>query len=84
MGLQTICWVSIHVLLHQEDITVDLVLLICSFVYFSFLLAMDSKFLFISAYRLVIMSLVDLAQGKHRHVPYRDSRLTFLLQVREI
>ncbi|KAG6428260.1 hypothetical protein SASPL_112511 [Salvia splendens] len=29
---------------------------------------------------LVIMSLVDLAQGKHRHVPYRDSRLTFLLQ----
>lgn len=31
--------------------------------------------------RLVIMSLVDLAHGKHRHVPYRDSRLTFLLQV---
>ncbi|KAM3323981.1 kinesin-like protein KIN-12C isoform X2 [Capsicum chacoense] len=29
---------------------------------------------------LVIMSLVDLAHGKHRHVPYRDSRLTFLLQ----
>ncbi|KAL8481206.1 hypothetical protein ACS0TY_027650 [Phlomoides rotata] len=29
---------------------------------------------------MVIMSLVDLAQGKHRHVPYRDSRLTFLLQ----
>ncbi|KAM7279737.1 hypothetical protein ACFE04_006871 [Oxalis oulophora] len=28
----------------------------------------------------VIMSLVDLAHGKHRHVPYRDSRLTFLLQ----
>ncbi|VFQ83990.1 unnamed protein product [Cuscuta campestris] len=26
------------------------------------------------------MSLVDLAQGKQRHVPYRDSRLTFLLQ----
>ncbi|KAI4338588.1 hypothetical protein MLD38_023626 [Melastoma candidum] len=30
--------------------------------------------------RLVIMSLVDLAHGRHRHVPYRDSRLTFLLQ----
>ncbi|KAL8157876.1 kinesin-like protein KIN-12C isoform X2 [Apium graveolens] len=29
---------------------------------------------------LVIMSLVDVAHGKHRHVPYRDSRLTFLLQ----
>eukprot|EP00899_Mesostigma_viride_P015431 jgi/Mesvir1/2388/Mv25135-RA.1 len=28
----------------------------------------------------VIMSLADLAQGKVRHVPYRDSRLTFLLQ----
>ncbi|KAG6735553.1 hypothetical protein POTOM_061836 [Populus tomentosa] len=28
----------------------------------------------------VIMSLVDLAHGKHKHVPYRDSRLTFLLQ----
>ncbi|KVH96411.1 Kinesin-like, KLP2 [Cynara cardunculus var. scolymus] len=26
------------------------------------------------------MSLVDVAHGKHRHVPYRDSRLTFLLQ----
>ncbi|KAK8582314.1 hypothetical protein V6N13_032069 [Hibiscus sabdariffa] len=26
------------------------------------------------------MSLVDMAHGKHRHVPYRDSRLTFLLQ----
>ncbi|KAG8483283.1 hypothetical protein CXB51_022346 [Gossypium anomalum] len=31
-------------------------------------------------FSLVIMSLVDLAHGKHRHVPYRDSRLTFLLQ----
>ncbi|XP_068655925.1 kinesin-like protein KIN-12D isoform X2 [Aristolochia californica] len=28
----------------------------------------------------VIMVLVDLAQGKQKHVPYRDSRLTFLLQ----
>ncbi|MCI09760.1 kinesin motor domain protein, partial [Trifolium medium] len=26
------------------------------------------------------MTLVDLAHGKPRHVPYRDSRLTFLLQ----
>ncbi|XP_076932235.1 uncharacterized protein LOC143597695 [Bidens hawaiensis] len=30
---------------------------------------------------LVIMSLVDVTHGKHRHVPYRDSRLTFLLQM---
>ncbi|CAL5333677.1 unnamed protein product [Camellia sinensis] len=29
----------------------------------------------------VIMVLVDVANGKPRHVPYRDSRLTFLLQV---
>ncbi|KAJ4965860.1 hypothetical protein NE237_017709 [Protea cynaroides] len=28
----------------------------------------------------VIMVLVDVAHGKLRHVPYRDSRLTFLLQ----
>ncbi|KAJ4963751.1 hypothetical protein NE237_023690 [Protea cynaroides] len=28
----------------------------------------------------VIMLLVDVAHGKQRHVPYRDSRLTFLLQ----
>ncbi|XAR72869.1 Plus-end-directed kinesin ATPase [Bertholletia excelsa] len=28
----------------------------------------------------VIMVLVDVASGKPRHVPYRDSRLTFLLQ----
>ncbi|KAM7488000.1 hypothetical protein LguiB_025484 [Lonicera macranthoides] len=34
----------------------------------------------LSTLSLVIMSLVDLAHGKHRHVPYRDSRLTFLLQ----
>lgn len=27
------------------------------------------------------MTLVDIANGKQRHVPYRDSRLTFLLQV---
>lgn len=32
----------------------------------------------------VIMVLADVAHGKHRHVPYRDSRLTFLLQVRNI
>lgn len=31
--------------------------------------------------RLVIMVLVDTANGKQRHVPYRDSKLTFLLQV---
>ncbi|XP_052205946.1 kinesin-like protein KIN-12C [Diospyros lotus] len=34
----------------------------------------------LSTLGLVIMSLVDLTHGKHRHVPYRDSRLTFLLQ----
>ncbi|WOL05131.1 kinesin-like protein KIN-12F [Canna indica] len=28
----------------------------------------------------VIMLLADMAHGKQRHVPYRDSRLTFLLQ----
>ncbi|CAL1372500.1 unnamed protein product [Linum trigynum] len=28
----------------------------------------------------VIMILVDVANGKQRHVPYRDSRLTYLLQ----
>ncbi|KAJ8478415.1 hypothetical protein OPV22_022142 [Ensete ventricosum] len=28
----------------------------------------------------VIMVLADVAHGKNRHVPYRDSRLTFLLQ----
>ncbi|RLM99326.1 phragmoplast orienting kinesin 2 [Panicum miliaceum] len=34
----------------------------------------------LSTLGLVIMNLVDLAHGKERHVPYRDSRLTFLLQ----
>ncbi|CAN4076490.1 unnamed protein product [Withania somnifera] len=34
----------------------------------------------LSTLGLVIMSLVDLVHGRHRHVPYRDSRLTFLLQ----
>lgn len=29
----------------------------------------------------VIMVLLDVARGKPRHIPYRDSRLTFLLQV---
>ena len=28
----------------------------------------------------VIMSLVDISRGKTRHVPYRDSKLTFLLR----
>ena len=34
----------------------------------------------LSALGHVIMSLVDVQQGKQRHVPYRDSKLTFLLQ----
>ncbi|KAF7836879.1 kinesin-like protein KIN-12C isoform X1 [Senna tora] len=34
----------------------------------------------LSTLGLVIMTLVDLTHGKPRHVPYRDSRLTFLLQ----
>uniref|UniRef100_A0A7I4BEV4 Kinesin-like protein n=1 Tax=Physcomitrium patens TaxID=3218 RepID=A0A7I4BEV4_PHYPA len=34
----------------------------------------------LSTLGLVIMDLVDIANGKQRHVPYRDSKLTFLLQ----
>uniref|UniRef100_A0A7I4FAR1 Kinesin motor domain-containing protein n=1 Tax=Physcomitrium patens TaxID=3218 RepID=A0A7I4FAR1_PHYPA len=34
----------------------------------------------LSTLGLVIMILVDVAGGKQRHVPYRDSRLTYLLQ----
>ncbi|KAI4335052.1 hypothetical protein L6164_013735 [Bauhinia variegata] len=34
----------------------------------------------LSTLGLVIMTLVDQTHGKPRHVPYRDSRLTFLLQ----
>ncbi|RCV14201.1 hypothetical protein SETIT_2G406300v2 [Setaria italica] len=34
----------------------------------------------LSTLGLVIMTLVDVANGRNRHVPYRDSRLTFLLQ----
>ncbi|XP_066395400.1 kinesin-like protein KIN-12E isoform X1 [Miscanthus floridulus] len=34
----------------------------------------------LSTLGLVIMTLVDVANGRSRHVPYRDSRLTFLLQ----
>uniref|UniRef100_A0ACD5XRF6 Uncharacterized protein n=1 Tax=Avena sativa TaxID=4498 RepID=A0ACD5XRF6_AVESA len=34
----------------------------------------------LSTLGLVIMNLVDLTHGKQKHVPYRDSRLTFLLQ----
>ncbi|XP_024384201.1 kinesin-like protein KIN-12C isoform X3 [Physcomitrium patens] len=34
----------------------------------------------LSTLGLVIMTLVDIANGKQRHVPYRDSKLTFLLQ----
>lgn len=32
----------------------------------------------------VIMSLVDAQHGRRQHVPYRNSRLTFLLQVRRL
>jgi len=35
----------------------------------------------LSALGNVIMALVDIAHGKTRHVPYRDSKLTFLLRV---
>lgn len=41
----------------------------------------SGNFFLLHLYRLVIMSLVDIANGRSRHVPYRDSRLTFLLQV---
>ena len=34
----------------------------------------------LSALGNVILSLVDLSHGKQRHVPYRDSKLTFLLK----
>ncbi|BDA44416.1 probable Kinesin-like protein KIN-12E [Coccomyxa sp. Obi] len=34
----------------------------------------------LSSLGLVIMSLVDVQRGAQRHVPYRDSRLTYLLQ----
>ncbi len=36
----------------------------------------------LSALGNVIMALVDVANGKQRHVAYRDSKLTFLLRVR--
>ena len=36
----------------------------------------------LSALGNVIMALVDIANGKSRHVHYRDSKLTFLLRVR--
>jgi kinesin family protein 15 len=32
-------------------------------------------------YKLVIMNLVNMFNGKSLHVPFRDSKLTFLLQV---
>jgi hypothetical protein len=28
------------------------------------------------------MALVDVSRGHDRHIPYRDSKLTFLLRVR--
>jgi hypothetical protein len=34
----------------------------------------------LSALGNVIKALVDVADGKDRHVPYRDSKLTFLLK----
>ena len=34
----------------------------------------------LSTLGLVIMSLVDQQHGRARHIPYRDSRLTYLLQ----
>ena len=34
----------------------------------------------LSALGNVINSLVDLSEGKSRHVPYRDSKLTFILR----
>lgn len=36
----------------------------------------------LSTLGLVINKLVEAQDGGHRHIPYRDSRLTFLLQVR--
>lgn len=36
----------------------------------------------LSALGNVIHALVDVANGKSRHVAYRDSKLTFLLRVR--
>ena len=35
----------------------------------------------LSVFGNVIMSLVDVSKGKSRHIPYRDSKLTFLLRV---
>ncbi|MCH88416.1 kinesin motor domain protein, partial [Trifolium medium] len=35
----------------------------------------------LSTLGLVIMNLVSISNGKSHHVPYRDSKLTFLLQV---
>jgi len=34
----------------------------------------------LSALGIVINSLVDISEGKNRHVHYRDSKLTFLLR----
>ncbi|KAJ4829159.1 hypothetical protein Tsubulata_032718 [Turnera subulata] len=42
----------------------------------SLLFTLDSYFLI----KLVIMNLVSISNGKSLHVPYRDSKLTFLLQ----
>lgn len=50
--------------------------------YRSYALPMDFKLTMdISVCRLVIMNLVSMSNGRSLHVPYRDSKLTFLLQV---
>lgn len=43
------------------------------------ILNIDVEKIIISSH--VIMILVDVAHGRQKHIPYRDSRLTFLLQV---
>ena len=35
----------------------------------------------LSVFGNVIMCLVNMSKGKARHIPYRDSKLTFLLRV---
>ena len=45
-----------------------------------FILSLSDTQIYIG--RLVIMNLVNISNGKSLHVPYRDSKLTFLLQVK--
>lgn len=52
--------------------------------YLSFMLCLLATKLRMDIYvicRLVIMNLVSISNGRTPHVPYRDSKLTFLLQV---